>query len=237
MTDIFAKIPEVLGQMGIVPHDMTLYQTACIHRSFLNESPKDITTHNERLEFLGDAALELTITHLIYTAYPDREEGWMTDLRSSYVRGTHLAAIALDYNLDSIILMSQGEKNAGGSKNPNILADLLEAILGALYIDQGFLAVHRVVEKIIFSSDRITPEVKDPKSRLQEIVQQYMNITPLYTVTSEEGKDHEKVFTITASITGVTIGTGIGTNKKLAQEASASNALQNREKWEYLLQK
>ncbi len=79
--------------------------------------------------------------------------------------------------------------------------------------------------------------MKDPKSRLQEIVQQYMNITPLYTVTSEEGKDHEKVFTITASITGVTIGTGIGTNKKLAQEASASNALQNREKWEYLLQK
>lgn len=76
------------------------------------------------------------MTHLIYNAYPDREEGWMTDLRSSYVRGTHLAAIALDYHIDSIILLSLGEKNAGGAKNPNILADMFEAILGALYVDQ-----------------------------------------------------------------------------------------------------
>lgn len=112
MTDNFAKIPEVLLRFHIVPRDITLYQTACIHRSFLNESPKDIVTHNERLEFLGDAALELAMTHLIYTTYPDKEEGWMTDLRSGFVRGTHLAAIALEYGIDEIILMSQGERNA-----------------------------------------------------------------------------------------------------------------------------
>lgn len=129
MTDIFLHIPEVLSRLDIVPQDISLYQRACIHRSFLNESPKDIIGHNERLEFLGDAALELAMTHLIFDAYPDREEGWMTDLRSVYVRGTHLAAIALDYGLDSIILMSQGERNAGGAKNPNILADMFEAIL------------------------------------------------------------------------------------------------------------
>lgn len=236
MTDIFNKIPEVLLGLGIVPRDITLYQNACIHRSFLNESPKDIVAHNERLEFLWDAALELAMTHLIYTTYPDREEGWMTDLRSSYVRGTHLAAIALDYRLTEIILMSQGERNAGGAQNLNILADTFEAILGALYIDQGFEAVFQVVRDIIFSSERVKTESKDPKSRLQEFIQQHINATPLYTVLSEEWKDHAKVFTISASITGVTIGTGIGTNKKLAQEAAATDALQKKNKWEHLLQ-
>lgn len=236
MTDIFNKIPEILLGLGIVPENITLYQTACIHRSFLNESPKGITGHNERLEFLWDAALELAMTHLIFTTYPDREEGWMTDLRSSYVRGTHLAAIALDYRLTEIILMSQGERNAGGAQNLNILADTFEAILGALYIDQGFDAVFRVVRDIIFSSERVKTESKDPKSRLQEIIQQHINATPLYTVLSEEWKDHAKVFTISAAITGVTIGTGMGTNKKLAQEAAASDALQQKDKWEYLLQ-
>jgi ribonuclease III len=126
------------------------------------------------------------MTHLIFTTYPDREEGWMTDLRSSYVRGTHLAAIALDYQLTEIILMSQGERNAGGAQNLNILADTFEAILGALYIDQGFDAVFRVVRDIIFSSERVKTESKDPKSRLQEIIQQHINATPLYTVLSEE---------------------------------------------------
>ncbi len=86
MINNFVLIPEVLERLGIIPKDISLYQTACIHRSFLNESPKDITAHNERLEFLGDAALELAMTHLIYRAYPDREEGWMTDLRSGFVR-------------------------------------------------------------------------------------------------------------------------------------------------------
>lgn len=95
--DNFSKIPEVLERLNIVPQDLSLYQTACIHRSFLNESPKDIIVHNERLEFLGDAALELAMTHLIYAKYPEKEEGWMTDLRSGFVRGTHLAALALEY--------------------------------------------------------------------------------------------------------------------------------------------
>lgn len=236
MTDIFSQLPQVLLGLGIVPEDISLYQTACIHRSFLNESPRDITAHNERLEFLWDAALELAMTHLIYTTYPDREEGWMTDLRSGYVRGTHLAAIAQDYWFADIILMSQGERNAGGAQNLNILADTFEAILGALYIDQGFDAVFRVVRDIVFASERVKTESKDPKSRLQETIQEHINATPLYTVLSEEGKDHAKVFTISASIWGVTIGTGVGTNKKLAQEAAAIDALQQKDSWEYLLQ-
>lgn len=120
---------ETLARLGIVPKNIELYHTACVHRSYVNESPKDVKEHNERLEFLGDAALELAMTHLIFTTHPDKDEGWMTDLRSSYVRGTHLAEIALQYGLDAILLMSLGERNAGGTRNPNILADMFEAIL------------------------------------------------------------------------------------------------------------
>ena len=120
----------------------------------------------------------------------------MTDLRSSYVRGTHLATIALEYGIPDIILMSQGERSAGGTQNPNILADAFEALLGALYIDQGFDAVFRVVQSVISTSEHVRTAVKDPKSHLQELIQQYLNSTPLYTVLSEEGKDHEKIFTI-----------------------------------------
>lgn len=237
MIDLFPKLSDILTRLGITPKDISLFQTACIHRSFLNESPKDISTHNERLEFLWDAALELSMTHLIFQKYPDREEWWMTDLRSGYVRGSHLAVLALEYGLDEVILMSLWERNAGWSKNPNILADFFEAILGALYLDQGFDAVHEVVEKTIFSSEKVQLEIKDPKSRLQEIIQQHINVTPLYTVLSEEWRDHEKIFTVSASVSGVTIGTGIGTNKKFAQESAASNALQNQEKWQDLLVK
>jgi ribonuclease-3 len=226
---------DILSRLGITPQDIALYQTACIHRSYLNESPKGISSHNERLEFLGDAALELAMTHLIFEKYPEKEEGWMTDLRSSYVRGSHLAAIALEKGVDTIIQMSQGERNAGGSKNPNILADTLEALLGALYLDQGFEAVQCVVRDHIFTSSLVQIETKDPKSRLQETVQQHINITPLYTVLHEEGRDHEKVFTIAACVSGVTIGTGMGTNKKLAQESAALDALENQEKWQYIL--
>jgi len=132
--------------------------------------------------------------------------------------------------------MSQGERNAGGAKNPNILADMFEAILGAIYVDQGFDVVYTVVKNIVFASEHVKSEIKDPKSRLQEHIQQHMNTTPHYTVMSEEGKDHEKIFTISASIAGVTIGTGVGTNKKLAQEAAAYNALQDEQSWKHLLE-
>lgn len=150
------------------------------------------------------------MTDLIYKHYPDKDEGWMTDLRSNYVRGKHLAQIALDNGLDEILLLSQGERNAGGAKNPNILADMLEAIFGALYLDQGWQAIFGVIERLVFASENVGDHTtKDPKSALQELVQKHLTTTPIYTIISEEGKDHEKVFTITANIQGVTIGTGI----------------------------
>ncbi len=235
MSDHSAHLDEILQKIGIVPQKREYYETACVHRSFLNESAWSIQEHNERLEFLGDAVLELVMTHLIYTTYPDKEEGWMTDLRSSYVRGTHLAEICLQYGLDTILLLSQGERNAGGARNPNILADLFEAILWALYLDQWFSAAYDVIKNIIFTSEKVRIDQKDPKSRLQELIQQHLGITPLYTVVSESGPDHGKMFTISASILWMTIGTGIGMNKKSAQELAALDAFENQEKWQHLL--
>jgi ribonuclease III len=225
----------VLARIGIEPRDISLYQTACIHRSFLNESDKSITEHNERLEFLWDAALELAMTDLIFRKYPEKDEGWMTDLRSSYVRGVHLAELALQYGLDEVLQMSLWERNAGGQRKPNILADMFEAIVWALYLDQGFDAILEMVDAIIFQSDKVQSQMKDAKSLLQELIQQYFVETPGYIILEEVGKDHEKTFTIAATVQWVTIGVGVGTNKKKAQELAAQDALQNGEKWEYLL--
>lgn len=225
----------VLERIGIAPQDITFFETACIHRSFLNEADKSIKEHNERLEFLWDAALELAMTDLIFRKYPEKDEGWMTDLRSSYVRGAHLAELALQFGLDEVLQMSLWERNAGGQKNPNILADMLEAIVWALYLDQGYGATLEMVEKIIFQSDKVRSQIKDAKSLLQELIQQYFVETPGYDILEEEGKDHEKTFTIAATVQWVTIGVGVGTNKKKAQELAAQDALQNQEKWKYLL--
>jgi ribonuclease III len=227
----------VLEKISILPINFSYYETARVHRSYLNESPKGISEHNERLEFLGDAALELAMTHCIFERFPDKEEGWMTDLRSSYVRGTHLAALALKYGLEEIILLSQWERSAGGHRNANILADLFEAIIGALYLDQGFTRVSEFVREYIFASDLVRTEAtKDPKSALQELVQKHISLTPSYDVITEEWPDHDKVFTISASILGVTIGTGVGSNKKVAQESAARDALEHQQMWQYLLE-
>ncbi len=237
MLDNTDQLVSVLWNIGIIPVDIELYRTACIHRSYLNESPKTITSHNERLEFLWDAVLELSITQIIYDTYPDKEEWWMTDLRSSYVRGTHLASLALNFQIDTIIMMSLGEKNAGWTKNPNVLADAFEAIIWALFLDQWFDAVNEVVRQTVFLSDHVKSETKDAKSLLQEYIQQRIKITPQYTVIDEIGKDHEKIFTVNVSIWDNVIGTGQGTNKKIAQELSAKSALQNQKEWEHLCKK
>lgn len=235
MTFPTENLLEIVARLGIIPQDITLYQTACIHRSFLNESDKTVKEHNERLEFLWDAALQLAMTDLIFQKYPDRDEGWMTDFRSGYVRGAHLAELSLQYGLDEVLQMSLGERRAGGRNKPNILADMFEAILGALYLDQGFEVTREVINTIVFGSSKVRVETKDAKSQLQEIVQKYLVETPLYTILDESGKDHEKSFTISVSVQWVDIGLGVGTNKKKAQEWAAENALVNQDNWIHLL--
>lgn len=227
-------VDQLLKKLHLVPRDVKPYYTAFVHRSHVNESSVRLE-HNERLEFLGDAALELAMTDLLYRHFPDKSEGALTDIRSSCVRGKNLAEIAARLGLAEALLLSRGEERAGGRTNPTLLADVLEALLGAIYLDHGFAAATAFVEKHIYTTlPRILAESLhvDPKSALQEIVQAKWQALPVYVITSESGADHEKTFCIEVSVNGRGVGRGEGNSKKRAQEAAAIHALATRSTWE-----
>ena len=216
------------------------YCVAFVHRSVLNERFTNFTEHNERLEFLGDAVLELASTEYLYTRYPDRDEGHLTDLRSALVRRESLAAIALRLGFSEYLLLSKGEMLTGGNHNAFILANTFEAFLGALYLDAGYgVARTFVLTHVMSTLDEIIAEERhiDPKSHLQEIAQAQYGMTPDYRVLDESGLDHEKVYTIGAFFGEVQVGTGQGSNKKKGQQSAAENALATREAWENAMKK
>ena len=188
--DVFeSKVEALLTSLQIQPKDPDLYILSCIHRSVLNEAQSGYSESNERLEYLGDAVLELSVTKSLYYHFPEKPEGELTDIRSALVRGRNLAVIAKSLAFSEAIQLSRGESLAGGQENPYILANTLEAIIGALYIDQGFDVTDSFIQKHIFSTlDHILTEglFVDPKSHLQEVTQAIWGITPTYTVVSEE---------------------------------------------------
>ncbi|MEX0896387.1 MAG: ribonuclease III [Patescibacteria group bacterium] len=205
-----------------------LLETALTHRSALNERASKATESNERLEFLGDAVLELLATTFLYDAFPKESEGVLTAYRSALVKTTSLASVAQKLNLGAKILMSKGEEAGGGRENISLLADTFEAILGALYLDQGLQAVETFLKTHLFGDiERILAEklYKDPKSELQEIVQADGLQTPAYQVIAEKGPDHDKIFTISITLDQEVIATGSGKSKQLAQQAAAEAAL------------
>lgn len=205
-----------------------LLETALTHRSALNEKKSDIKVSNERMEFLGDAVLELSTTKFLFEKFPDEPEGVLTAYRSSLVKTTTLARIAVKLGLNKMLLMSKGEEATGGRTNVGILADVTEAVLGALYIDQGSKAVDGLLGKILFPEINTIIEnklYKDGKSFLQEVVQAKNLETPTYQVISEIGPDHNKEFTVTATIGNKIVGRGIGKSKQQAQQAAAIEAL------------
>ncbi len=199
-----------------------------IHRSYLNENPGCRLGHNERLEFLGDAVLELAVTEYLFNHYPN-PEGELTNWRSALVRGQHLAEISHNLQLGNWLLLSRGEAKSGGKSRQILLANMFEALLGAIYLDAGYEAASKFIERHI--TVRL-PEILekelhiDPKSRLQEITQATHGITPHYEVLAEQGPDHAKQFTV-----GVFIGTrklaeASGNSKQTAEQAAAAAALQ-----------
>ncbi len=208
--------------------DKLLLETALTHRSALNEKKSNIKVSNERLEFLGDAVLELSTTKFLFDKFPDEPEGVLTAYRSSLVKTTTLARIAVKLGLNEMLLMSKGEEATGGRTNVGILADVTEAVLGALYIDQGSKAVDELLGKILFPEINTIIEnklYKDGKSFLQEVVQAKNLETPTYQVISEIGPDHDKEFTVTVTISDKVVGRGIGKSKQQAQQAAAIEAL------------
>jgi len=210
-----------------------LLQTAITHRSYLNEHKK-IEQSNERLEFLGDAVLELVVSQYLYSEYPEYCEGKLTNLRSKIVQTKTLASLAKKLQLPEFLLLSKGEKEGGGNNNDSLLADTLEAVIGAIFIDQNmevaadFIKKHLLADISIIISNEL---VIDYKSNFQELVQSKGHSTPLYKVVSSSGPDHDKTFVSAVFVDDAQVSQGSGKSKQAAQQAAAKVAL---EKWSKL---
>lgn len=207
-----------------------LLRQALTHRSYLNEHPEVEFGHNERLEFLGDAVLELVVTDYLYLTYPEATEGEMTNWRASLVNSKMLAQLATELDLDSLLYLSRGEsKDASSKARGYILANAFEALIGAVYLDQGYAAADAFIAKQLFPKlagilqDRLDV---DPKSRFQELAQEQHKVTPHYQVLEESGPDHAKVFKIAVMLGTKTIATGEGQSKQEAQVDAAKRALE-----------
>lgn len=204
-----------------------LLRTALVHRSFLNES-SNFKEHNERLEFLGDAVLELVVTEYLYNNFSE-PEGVLTNWRSALVRGKSLTKTASKINLNSYILTSRGEKKSSPKAQEQMAANAFEALIGALYLDGGYDAAKDFIHNnVIINLEKIIKEKLyiDSKSRLQEIAQETFKITPTYKIVHEEGPDHNKTFECAVYIGEKEMARGTGQSKSIAEQEAAKLALE-----------
>jgi len=213
-----------------------LLHQALIHRSYLNENPKFYLKHNERLEFLGDAVLELVVTEFLYKEYPDKSEGELTNLRASLVNSQMLSKLAFELDLDEYIYLSKGEaqENSNGKARRYILANAVEALIGSIYLDQDYKKAKKIIEKYFLVKLPEILEKKtyiDPKSKFQEVAQEKEKITPSYKVLEESGPDHAKHFQMGIYLGKELIASGEGESKQEAQVNAAKEALRVK-KWE-----
>jgi len=204
-----------------------LLETAFVHRSFVNEN-RGVSEHNERLEFLGDAVLELITTEFLFAKFPKKPEGELTALRSALVKGETLAEIAAELNFGKHLKLSKGEARSGGAEKPYLLANVFEAVLGAVYLDAGFEKAKEIVEKFLLPKlPKIIEENAqvDAKSEFQELAQAKLAITPEYKVLSDSGPDHAKIFEMGAFVGKDLFGRGKGASKQEAEQEAAKEAL------------
>jgi ribonuclease-3 len=201
---------------------------ALTHRSYLNENHRWPHRHNERLEFLGDAVLELSVSVLLFRKFPEAPEGEMTMFRAALVNYQRLAKAAKGISLHSFVLMSRGEAKDSGRAHEVILANTFEAIVGAIYLDQGFKVAHSFIEQVLFTHlDEVleTKSYKDPKSELQEVVQDEKRLTPTYKVIEEKGPAHDRIFRVGVYFGSELITEGSGNSKQEAEVDAARRAL------------
>ena len=218
----------LLEQFDLVFSDETLLETAFTHTSYANEHRLLKISHNERLEFLGDAVLQLIISEYLYTKYPKRPEGDLSKLRSMIVREESLAGFARDCQFDQFIKLGRGEEKSGGRNRDTILGDLFEAFLGALLLDKGVEAVKSFLYQVMIPKveagdfERVT----DYKTKLQELLQINGDVEIAYQVVSETGPAHAKNFEVAVLINGRKSGQGHGRSKKLAEQEAAKDAFE-----------
>ena len=228
-----ASFKKLFDHIGFEIKNEKILSEAFTHRSAVNESSK-IARHNERFEFLGDAVLELIATEFLFKNFPNHPEGELTNFRSALVKGDHLAEVAKKLDLGSYLVLSRGEAKSGGSEKEYLLANLVEAFIGAVYLDQGWDTAKQFVEQFVLCDLQGIMDSRlhiDAKSEFQELTQGTIGITPHYEVVSESGPDHDKIFILAAYLGEKKVGEGTGASKKEAQLAAAADALGKRGEW------
>ena len=221
-------LSEFENKIGITFTKKELLEQAFIHRSFINENPRSGLAHNERLEFLGDAVLELVVTEFLYAKYTDQNEGDLTAYRSALVNAVTLGQLADELSFNDLMKLSKGEAKDVSRARSSILADAYEALVGAMYLDQGYEVVKGFISKtlLVKTEDIIKQGLyKDAKSYVQEKSQDINGVTPSYKVISEEGPDHDKIFKIGIYFGEELIAEGEGKSKQEAETNAARNAL------------
>lgn len=217
--------------IGLKFTNIDLLKQSLTHRSFLNENRGQRGEHNERLEFLGDAVLELVITNYLYEKYPEKNEGDMTSIRSALVNATTCAEVAKNLQVNDFLLLSRGEAKDVGRARQYILANALEAIIGAIYLDQGYeKAKDFILQNIAPKTLKIVEEELwvDAKSKFQEKAQDIIGVTPSYKTLKETGPDHDKKFTVGVFIGNEMVAEGSGDSKQDAEQSAARHALKEK---------
>ncbi len=222
-----ADIDELLSQLAIKPNNHQLFIQALTHRSYLNEN-EQAKISNERLEFLGDSVLSILTSTELYQRFPQAPEGDLTNMRSSLVRTETLAILSKKLHFGDYLLLSRGEEKSGGRENVSLLADTFEAMVGAIYLDQGLEAVKELLANHLFPLIKDVATEKtffDYKSKLQEVTQRTAKASPVYKVVSETGPDHDKTFTVSVFLQSKQLSFGTGKSKQDAEQDAARIAL------------
>ena len=217
--------------LSISFNDSSLLRQAFTHRSYINEHRGEGRTHNERLEFLGDAVLELIATHFLYEKYPNHDEGDLTAFRASLVNAIILSEVAADLGMNDYLLLSRGEAKDNGRARQMLLANAFEAVVGAIYLDQGYEAAHNFIAKNLFPKidDIVQKRLwQDAKSLLQERAQEVESATPYYSVLRESGPDHDKHFLVGVYVKDILLAQGDGKSKQEAEQTAARRALETK---------
>jgi ribonuclease III len=217
------------NKIGVVFRDKKLLEQAFIHRSYINESSGSKLSHNERLEFLGDAVLELVVTDYLYREYNKEDEGTLTAYRSALVNAQTIGDVASELGMNEYLLLSKGEARDSGRGRSYILANTYESFVGAVYLDSGYESARKFIENTLFPKlkDIISRKLwRDAKSLVQEKSQEYLSITPEYKVMSESGPDHDKCFNVGIYFGRDMIAEGKGHSKQEAEQEAARKALE-----------
>ncbi|MFA6095664.1 MAG: ribonuclease III [Candidatus Paceibacterota bacterium] len=214
---------------GVAFKDKSLLKQAFTHRSYINENKNTKLEHNERLEFLGDAVLELVVTDFLYREYTDKPEGELTTYRSALVNAVTLSEVASNFNMNDYLLLSRGEAKDMGRARQFILADTFEAVIGAIYMDQGYEAAKGFIDRSVLTfAEKLIARgnLVDAKSAFQEKAQEHEGVTPSYKLVRDSGPDHDKSFVVGVYLGKEKVGEGEGKSKQEAEQNAAQRAIE-----------